>query len=378
MTTLIQSADPRAPTAATRPPLRRSRATLPAILALFGLGACDSSRSADLSGLQAGASSRPPPPHGALLKTKTWLNTRDLRPKSLRGKVVLVNFWTYSCINSLRALPYLKAWAAKYKADGLVVVGVHAPEFAFEKDPANVRTATAALGVGYPVALDNDYKIWSAFRNQAWPSFYFIGADGQVRRQIFGEGNYAQSERLLQDLLTEANGKPVVRSIAQVDGKGAEAAADEKNIGSPETYIGLAQATRFASPGGALPNLGKAYRQPAALTLNHWSLDGVWTIGDEFATQTGRAGRIAYRFHARDLHLVMAPSVPGHPVRFTIRIDHAEPGADHGIDVDPAGRGVVRDARMYQLVRQHRQVADRTFEIEFQYPGIRAYAFTFG
>jgi thiol-disulfide isomerase/thioredoxin len=360
----------------------RAVMTIIAVAASVGSTSCSDSQNNDLGNelgrAQPTRSSGPPMPIDTLSGTHDWLNTTGLRAEDLRGKVVVVNFWTYSCINSLRALPYLRAWATKYRDLGLVVIGVHTPEFGFEKDLGNVRSATASQGVRYPVALDNDYRTWKEFRNQAWPAFYFIGADGHVRHQSFGEGSYARSERLLQHLLSEANGRVVARGIADVVGKGAQAAADERNLGSPETYIGYAQAARFASPGGARHDAAKLYRRPADLPLNLWSLDGVWTTGSEFATQTGRSGRIAYRFHARDLHLVMGPSVPGHPIHYTVRIDDAPPGADHGADSDTQGRGIVRDARMYQLIRQAGPIADHTFEIEFSDPGVRAYAFTFG
>jgi thiol-disulfide isomerase/thioredoxin len=319
-----------------------------------------------------------PEPERALLAGRQWLNTPPLRPEDLRGKVVVVNFWTYSCINSLRALPYLRAWAAKYKDRGLVVVGIHTPEFAFEKDLANVRHATGALGVGFPVVLDSDYRIWRAFDNQAWPAFYFIGADGRVRHQAIGEGGYDRSERMIQQLLAETKGPPVANDIAAVAGKGPQAAPDEADLRSPETYVGYAQARAFASPGGLSRDARKAYRSAADLTPNHWSLAGAWTVGPEFATLNEASGAVAFRFHARDLHFVLGPSAAGRPVRFRIKIDGAAPGASHGSDVDAAGLGTVREPRMYQLVRQAGPVVDRTFEIEFLDPGVRAYVFTFG
>jgi len=359
-------------------PARRAVIAAIAVTVSVGSASCSDSKSTDLGSMQPTPSSGPPLPVDSLSKTRDWLNTPGLRAEDLRGKVVVVNFWTYSCINSLRALPYLRAWAVKYRDQGLVVVGVHTPEFDFEKDLGNVRSAAAAQGVRYPIALDSDYRTWKDFRNQAWPAFYFIGADGHVRHQSFGEGGYARSERLLQHLLSEANGRLVAPGIVDIAGKGAQVAADERNLGSPETYIGYARTARFASPGGIRQDVASPYRQAADLPLNRWSLDGVWTAGREFATQIGRTGRISYRFHARDLHLVMAPSVPGHPVRYTVRIDGAAPGADHGADVDAKGRGTVREPRMYQLIRQARPVADRTFEIAFSDPGVRAYVFTFG
>jgi thiol-disulfide isomerase/thioredoxin len=317
-------------------------------------------------------------PLRSLLGAQQWLNTQLLRPEDIRGKVVLVNFWTYSCINCLRALPHVRAWAEKYKDGGLVVIGVHTPEFAFEKDVANVGRASVSLGVGYPIAIDNDFEIWRAFDNQAWPALYFIGADGRVRHRVLGEGGYDQSERLIQGLLSKVNGPPVPTDIVAISGKGPQASADETNLRSAETYIGYAQGRDFASPGGVREDAPSLYRAAWALALNRWSLAGVWTVGREFASLTGTSGSIAYRFHARDLHLVLAPRAQGNPIRFRVRIDGAPPGADHGSDVDAEGWGSVQDGRLYQLVRQTGSVADRTFEIEFFDAGVRAYAFTFG
>ena len=317
-------------------------------------------------------------PQRALLGAGPWLNTPPLRAPDLRGKVVLVNFWTYTCINSLRPLPYVRAWAAKYKDRGLVVVGVHTPEFGFERDIANVRRAVGELRVGYPVVLDSDYAIWRAFDNNAWPAFYFIGADGRVRRQILGEGGYDQSERLLQTLLAEARGAPVADAIVPVAGEGPQAAPDWPDIQSGETYVGYAKADGFASPGGLGRDEARVYRAPAGLSRNRWSLAGDWTVGEESAALTGPSGAVAYRFHARDLNLVMAPPPDGRSVRFRVRLDGADPGADHGFDTDAQGWGRLDEPRMYQLVRQSRAVADRTFEIEFSGSGARAYVFTFG
>jgi thiol-disulfide isomerase/thioredoxin len=318
-----------------------------------------------------------PSPQRSLLTGRQWLNTAPLRAEDLRGKVVLVNFWTYSCINSLRPLPYVRAWAAKYKDRGLVVVGVHTPEFGFEKDMANVRRALGELGVGYPVVLDSDYAIWNAFGNEAWPAFYFIGADGRVHKRVLGEGGYDQSERLLQKLLVDAKGAAVSDAVVPVVGRGPQAAPDWDHLGSEETYVGYAKADGFASKGGFARDKARSYQAPDRLTVNNWSLAGAWTVGGEFATLGGTPGAIAYRFHARDLNLVMAPS-DGRPVRFRVRIDGADPGADHGFDTDAQGFGRIETPRMYQLVRQTRAVADRTFTIEFLDAGARAYVFTFG
>lgn len=314
----------------------------------------------------------------SLLDAQQWLNTPPLHAGDLRGKVVLVNFWTYSCINCLRALPYVRAWAEAYKDRGLVVIGVHTPEFAFEKDAANVAKAATALGVTYPVAIDNDFGIWRAFGNRAWPALYFIGADGEIRDYALGEGNYEQSERLIQRLLSEANGNSVAGGIAAIDGKGAQAAADERNLGSGETYIGYANASNFISPSGVRHDVPGLYQFAPELPLNYWDLAGTWIVGSEFATLDAAGGGIRHRFHARDLHLVMGPASQDHPIRFRVTIDGAAPGADHGTDIDADGWGTVREDRLYQLVRQTGSVTDRTFEIQFFDKGVRAYAFTFG
>lgn len=318
-------------------------------------------------------------PQGALFGPRQWLNAPPLQPADIRGKVVLVNFWTYSCINCLRVLPHVRAWADKYKDRGLVVIGVHTPEFAFEKDAANVRKAAASLGVRYPVVADNDFAIWRAFGNQAWPALYFIGADGRIRHQALGEGDYDQSERLIQRLLSEANDATVAMDVADVNGEGAQAPADESNLRSGESYIGYAQAQGFTSPGGVWQDAPNLYRAAPVLPLNRWSLAGVWTIGSEFATLNDTSGgSIITRFHARDLHLVLAAGAQGRPVRFRVKIDGMPPGASHGSDVDADGWGNVKEDRLYQLVRQTGPIVDRTFEIEFFEAGVRAYAFTFG
>ncbi len=317
-------------------------------------------------------------PLASLLEASPWVNATPLRAEDLRGKVVVLNFWTYSCINCLRTLPHVRAWAEKYKDQGLVVIGVHTPEFAFEKDAANVRKAVASLGVGYPVVLDNDFGIWRTFGNEAWPALYFIGTDGRIRDQKFGEGDYEESERLIQQLLSEAKGATVTKDITPVTGQGAQAAPDLQDMYSGETYLGYDKATNFASPGGADGDAASRYAHASTLPLNYWSLAGLWTIGGEFATLTEAGGSIAYRFHARDLHLVMGPSDPDRPVRFRVTIDGAAPGASHGADVDADGWGILRQTRLYQLVRQAGSVGEHTFKIEFHDPGVRAYSFTFG
>jgi cytochrome c biogenesis protein CcdA/thiol-disulfide isomerase/thioredoxin len=316
-------------------------------------------------------------PLRSLLGARLWLNTLPLRPDDLRGKVVLVNFWTYSCINCLRILPYVRAWAEKYKSHGLVVIGVQTPEFAFEKDVGNVRAALVSLGISYPVAIDNDYGIWRAFDNDAWPALYFVDADGRVRHRTLGEGGYDQSERLIQQLLSDADGTAVAGAVVPVSGEGSQAAPDEKDLRSGETYIGYSEASNFVSPGGLVGDTASLYRI-ASPPLNHWGLAGVWTVGGEFATLNDPSGGMAYRFHARDLNLVLAPPASGQPVRFRVTIDGSPPGADHGFDVDAEGWGSVQQSRLYQLVRQAGSVTDRTFEIEFFDAGVRAYSFTFG
>lgn len=318
-------------------------------------------------------------PRSALSSTgETWLNAPPLRPEELQGKVILVNFWTYSCINSLRPLPYIRAWADRYRNRGLVVIGVHTPEFGFEKNIGNVRRAVSELGIDYPVVLDSDYRIWGVFDNSAWPAFYFIGSDGRIRRQILGEGGYDKSERLIQTLLAEGRHAPVTDPITPIASVGAQAAADWTNLQSGETYVGYEKARGFAPKGSLRPNSLHVYHPPAQLERNAWSLAGPWTIGPEFATLSGASGSMVFRFHARDLNLVMAPQASGHAARFRVRLDGAEPGADHGADADAQGWGRLDSPRMYQLIRQSRQIADRTFDIEFFDSGASAYVFTFG
>jgi cytochrome c biogenesis protein CcdA/thiol-disulfide isomerase/thioredoxin len=307
-----------------------------------------------------------------------WINSPALTAESLRGKVVLIDFWTYSCINCLRAIPYVRAWAEKYKDEGLVVIGVHAPEFAFEKDLRNVKRAVGDLAIKYPVAVDNDYAVWRAFNNRYWPAHYFIDAKGNIRHHHFGEGNYEQSERVIQKLLAEA-GKPVAGQLVsmRVNASGAQAASDMKDVLSPETYLGYERAENFVSPGGFKQDAANDYK-PGEPRLNEWSLGGAWTVTNEHASLDREGGSIVYRFHARDLHLVLAPSAEGKPVRFRVTIDGKSPGDDHGVDIDADGNGTVTTERLYQLVRQKGDIEDRTFEIRFLDPGVQAYAFTFG
>jgi thiol-disulfide isomerase/thioredoxin len=301
----------------------------------------------------------------------------------LRGKVVVIDFWTYSCINCLRSLPYVKAWAQKYRDQGLVVIGVHAPEFAFERNVDNVKKAVHELGVDYPVAIDNNYAIWRAMDNQYWPAHYFIDAQGRIRYHHFGEGDYAKSEQVIQQLLAEAGKTGVATGVVSTpSGSGVEAVQDDADMRSPETYIGYFRAENFASPGGDVPDKPHGYSVPGKLALNQWGLTGTWTVDHEHAT-LGRkhgsiGGGIVYRFHARDLHLVLGPGKDGKPVRFRVTIDGVAPGQDHGMDAAADGSGVVTNQRLYQLVRQKGNVVDRTFTIEFLDPGVQAFAFTFG
>ncbi len=306
-----------------------------------------------------------------------WLNSPPLSREGLKGKVVLVDFWTYSCINCLRALPYVRAWADKYKDRGLVVIGVHTPEFAFEKDIGNVRKAVSDLGVTYPVAIDNNYTVWRAFDNQYWPAHYFIDAEGRIRHHHFGEGDYDASERVIQRLLAEAGGKAMPDDLVTVNAGGAEAASDWKKVASPETYVGYARAENFVSPGGFANDAAHTYTvgEPA---LNQWGLSGDWTVGREHAALDQADGAIVYRFRARDLHLVLGPAADGKPVRFRVTLDGKAPGDDHGVDTNAEGDGVVTGQRLYQMIRQSGEIGERTFEIRFLDPGVSAYAFTFG
>ena len=314
-----------------------------------------------------------PPLSGAV----EWLNSPPLTREDLKGKVVLIDFWTYSCINCLRSIPYIKAWAEKYKDQGLVVICVHTPEFAFEKSIANVKTAVADLKIGYPVAIDSNYAIWRAFGNEYWPAHYFIDAEGRIRHHHFGEGDYDASEHIIQTLLQEAGKKNVSSGIVSVKASGAEAASDAAGVRSPETYIGYERAENFVSPDGAVRDKPHSYAEGSP-RLNEWGLLGEWTIKAEQAVLDRKDGSIVFKFHARDLHLVLGPPPDGKMIRFLVKIDGKAPGASHGSDVDPGGEGVVTEQRLYQLVRQNGPITDHTFEIQFLDPGVEAYAFTFG
>ena len=307
----------------------------------------------------------------------TWLNSPPLTAASLRGKVVLIDVWTYTCINWLRTLPYVRAWAEKYKNQGLVVIGVHSPEFGFEKDLDNVRRAAKDMRVDYPIAVDNDFAVWRALKNQYWPALYIADAQGRIRHRQFGEGGYEQSETVIQQLLSEAGTGGNGQRVA-VDARGIEVAADWDNLKSPENYVGYARTENFASPGGPVRDQDRAYTVPARLGLNQWALSGNWKMSNQATSLTKANGRIVYRFHARDLHLVMGPATRGAAVRFHVLIDGQPPGAAHGVDVDDQGNGTVTEQRLYQLIRQSKPITDREFEIEFLDPGVEAFAFTFG
>jgi thiol-disulfide isomerase/thioredoxin len=315
------------------------------------------------------------PPLGA---ATGWLNSQPLTATDLRGKVVLVDFGTYTCINWIRSLPYVRGWAEKYKDRGLVVIGVHTPEFRFEKDLDNVRRAVKAMKIDFPIAIDNDYAIWDAFDNHYWPALYVIDAQGRIRYHHFGEGEYESSERIIQQLLGEAGVTGIGDRLVAVDARGVEAQADWGDLESPENYLGRERTENFVSPGGALLDKGRVYAAPATLKLNGWALSGDWTVKKDAVLLNKASGRIVYRFHARDVHLVMGPLVQGARVRFRVLIDGKPPGAAHGIDVDEQGNGTVAEQRLYQLIRQPNRIADRQFEIEFLDPGVEAFSFTFG
>lgn len=319
----------------------------------------------------AGSSAMP-----SLTGATQWLNSQPLTPEMLRGKVVLVDFWTYSCINCLRTLPYLKAWNEKYRAQGLVIIGVHTPEFTFEKDQRNVEQAVRDLGLTYPVAMDNQYAIWNAFKNEYWPAHYLIDAQGRIRHQHFGEGAYRETEQMIQTLLKEAGQLATADELVQVAGAGATLAAADMER-SPETYLGYARQQNLASPEQVIQNVAVQYSAPRALKLNQWGLSGKWLISDEAAALQASGGAISYRFQGRDLHLVLG-SRSSKPVRFKVTLDGFAPGLDHGADIDAQGFGVIREQRLYQLIRQSRKIAVHTFRIEFLDADAEAFAFTFG
>ena len=309
---------------------------------------------------------------------KTWLNSPPLSAAELRGKVVLVDFWTYTCVNWTRTLPYVRAWAEKYKDQGLVVIGVHTPEFPFERDFDNIRRAVKNMRVAYPVAIDSDYAVWRAFSNNAWPAVYLIDAQGRLRYRHLGEGEYQRTEETIQQLLVETGNADVNRQLVTVEARGVEVGADWANLRSPETYLGTEHTENFASPGGTGFGERRVYAVPSRLVLNHWALAGDWTMQSGSVVSNKANGRIVYRFHARDVNLVMGPATRGAAVRFRVLIDGKPPGAAHGADVDELGNGTVTEQRLHQLVRQSQPIAEREFTIEFLDPGAEAFDFTFG
>ncbi len=356
--------------------LRRTKVRLSILAALGALSwALAAPNLANAQDTQSIVGSSPLP---GLSGANGWINSQPLTAKELKGKVVLVDFWDYSCINCIRATPYIRAWAEKYKSDGLVVIGVHTPEFDFEKLIPNVQKAVQKFDITYPVALDSDYKIWNAFHNQYWPAEYYIDAKGKVRYEHFGEGDYDQSEKWIQKLLKEANGSPMAAGAVNVQGEGVQAAADMREIRSPETYIGYERAQRFSSPGGFKRDAEKTYVEPKHPLLNDWGLAGDWIVREQVAILNSAGGKVLFRFHARDLHVVLGPSDNGKPARFRVTVDGQAPGENHGVDTDAQGNGVVTAHRLYQLVRQKGAIKDHTFTIEFEAPGVQAYAFTFG
>jgi thiol-disulfide isomerase/thioredoxin len=307
-----------------------------------------------------------------------WINSPPLTREGLRGKVVVVDFWTYTCVNWLRTLPYVRAWASKYKDRGLVVIGVHTPEFSVEKNLANVRRAARDMRVDYPIAVDTDYAVWNAFHNEYWPALYIVDSQGRIRFHHFGEGDYAESERVIQELLSEAGAAGIGRDLVSVDPNGTEVSADWSDLRSVESYVGYEKAEGFASPGGIVRDSRHMYTVPPQLSLNQWALLGDWSVGPEIAALQMPKGRIAYRFHARDVNLVVGSASGDAPVRFRVLLDGHPPGPAHGTDVDDQGSGTAKEPRLYQLIRQPKPIEDRLFEIEFLDPEVEAFCFTFG
>lgn len=307
-----------------------------------------------------------------------WLNSQPLKKANLRGKVALINIWTYSCINWRRQLPYVRAWGEKYREHGLVVIGVHSPEFGFEHDVENVRRAAKEMRIAYPIAIDNEFAVWRALENEYWPALYLVDAQGHIRYHKFGEGDYEQTELAIQQLLNKVGASGFSREPVSVDATGAEAAADWADLQSQENYVGYERTEDFASPGGAVFDKRHSYMFPGQLKLNHWALAGDWTAQKQAIALNAANGRIAYQFHARDLHLVMGPATSAGPLRFRVLLDGQMPGAAHGVDIDEQGNGVVTEPRMHQLIRQSKPIGDRKFEIEFLDPGAEVFSFTFG
>jgi thiol-disulfide isomerase/thioredoxin len=321
------------------------------------------------------------PIEGALPELRgatAWLNSEPLTPAGLRGQVVVVQFCTFSCINWLRTVPYVRAWAEKYRDNGLVVIGAHSPEFPFEHDLEKIRSALEAMCVDYPIAVDNDFRVWRAFDNAYWPALYFVDAEGRIRHHHFGEEGYERSERVIQRLLAEAGSDDVDEDLVSVEPSGVYLAADWNSLRSAETYVGYERATGFASPGGLEPDRSQVYHQPSRLGLNQWALSGEWTVGSQIATLNEPGGRIVHRFHGRDLNLVLGTQADGAPTRFRVLMDGEPPNGARGLDVDERGNGTVSKERLYQLIRQNGRITDRTFEINFIDAGAQAYVFTFG
>ena len=314
----------------------------------------------------------------SLERATEWINSKPLTDADLRRKVVLVEFWTYSCINWRRQLPYVRAWSEKYRDKGLVVIGVHTPEFGFERNIDQVRPAAKNLGVNYPIVLDSDYSIWNAFNNRYWPALYFVDSKGNIRHSQFGEGEYEKSEKVIQQLLSEAGSTDFDRNLVSVDARGAEADADWNDLYSGENYVGYDRTQGFSSPGGPQLKRAHAYEFPSRLDLNHWAIAGNWSFGHEATTLNAAPGSVRYRFHARDLHFVMGPGATGKPIRFRVTIDGQPPGDAHGVDIDQQGNGTITEPRMYQLIRQAKPITDRTFEIEFLDHGAEIFSVTFG
>ncbi len=314
----------------------------------------------------------------SLAGATAWLNSQPLTPASLRGKIVLVQFWTYTCINWRRTLPYVRAWADKYKSQGLVVIGVHTPEFPFEKNLDNIRQQAKDMMVEYPIVVDSDYRVWTAFNNEYWPALYLVDAQGRIRYHHFGEGEYEKSERMIQKLLSDTGVGNIAEKLVSVDPRGPEVAADWNDLQSPENYVGYGKAEGFSSPGGAARDKDRVYAAPGKLGLNEWALSGNWRVDRGAAALKQENGRIIYRFRARDVNLVMGPATRGKSVRFRVLIDGNPPGSSHGTDADEQGYGTVSEQRLYQLIRQAKPIVERQFEIEFLEPGVEAFAFTFG
>lgn len=349
---------------------RKSLSVTAFVIALLSMAACQSA--AQEHGINKAA------PLYALTGATGWINSRPLSPKQLKGKVVLVDFWAYSCINCLRSMPYIEAWARKYGSSGLVVIGVHTPEFGFGHKIANVQHAVQKFGITFPIALDSNQVIWTAFHNEFWPADYFIDARGKVRYEHFGEGDYAQSEQWIQQLLKERSAKSVPAGTISIQPRGVEAASDSHEVHSPETYIGYARAAHFASPGGIEQDNEHLYKPPINPALNQWGFAGKWVDHKQVAELKSAEGKIIFHFYARDLHLVLGPAAHGKPVRFRVTLDGKPPGNDHGMDTDAQGNGVVTGYRLYQLIRQRGAITDHVFTIEFLDPGVQAFSFTFG